>query len=769
MRIRTAFLRQRWLLSFGHAAVATFLAAMLAVGVVPASAQEAAAQPAPEDSTTETSDSAAAAAIADLKGVAVDEHDQPLADVHVQLWFTTISEGESRLIAEKATGADGAFAFADVPLPPSDGRLKEDGIRILTAKKDGRASRFVILFRPWTEDWKMRLTPAATLTGRITDTNGAPVKGAVVAAYVDDFLKRLPGDVRTATSDENGRYAIDDLPAWDATGLKGTKVGENIFAGPERRRLLVTHPDFALARVAYRKAPGEQDAELEPGAAIEGQVVDRVTGKPVADLLVQAAMVIQRTDRYVHLPREGDETRTDANGQYRLQSLPAGTYNVFAHPDREERAAAAIDSLVAEGGETTQAPTIELVEGGWLEGRLLDAATREPLTHIARDGHRFPADIRIYGPDRPQTGTLALAISPPDPDGSFRMRVAPGKQFVRFSSSDLDERRFPRERFEEGIEVAEGEVVRFDMLLLPKEAANYDAGKIVRDKVPLSAERDAARSVRALGGEYEVAEDGHVRVVNVANVKEGTFDEFFERLPALADLRVLLLSGGQVTDARMETVLTLKSLERLLLYEPQELSLPSVQRLQELPRLREVHISEAGLDDEALKVLATLPGIEGLSLQGNAFTDAGVAQLKNAKSLRRLYLGLPQGGSVTDASMPTIGALSQLEALDLQNLNLSDEGLQHLAGLSNLKSLTLRGRFSDAVAETLLKLRSLERLSGGRIDLTEESLRRLSELPNLKEARISSEKFSPRFLKEFQGSSVFELSNPTIPLWEAEF
>lgn len=431
--------------------LAASLAAVLSVGYGIAKAEEA-------------------PAVSDLNGMTVDEQGQPLAGVHVQLWFTKTSEGESLLVAERTTADDGAFAFEDVPTPPADGRLTEDGIHILTTKKAGRQSGLFLMSGPWTSNWKVRLPPAAKLSGRVTNASGAPVQGAVVAEFREYFLQRLPGDVRTATTDEHGRYSIDDLRSWDATGSKATKISENLFAEPEERRLLVSHRDFALTKVAYRQASGELDIELEPGASIEGKVIDRVTGDPARGVLVQAAMVMVRTDRYERNPREGGKTRTDEEGRYRLESLPAGTYNVFAHPDREKRAAAAIDSLAAKAGMTTQASTIELVEGGWLEGRLLDADTREPLVRAGHDEDKLSIDVRVFGPDRPRTGASSLWIPEAGANGTFRMRVAPGKQYVRFGSSEMNDR-YPQELLEQGIDVASGETVQFDMLILSNNLA----------------------------------------------------------------------------------------------------------------------------------------------------------------------------------------------------------------------------------------------------------------------------------------------------------
>ena len=105
-----------------------------------------------------------------------------------------------------------------------------------------------------------------------------------------------------------------------------------------------------------------------------------------------------------------------------------------------------------------------------------------------------------------------------------------------------------------------------------------------------------------------------------------------------------------------------------------------------LPRLRYLHLSNARITDRGLAVLGALEAIDGLSLQGNAFTDEGLAALKSATQLKQLILGLGES-EITDAGLVHLRGLANLEVLGLQRTGVTDEGLIHLRGLKNLKTL----------------------------------------------------------------------------------
>src|SRR5215831_4776307 len=53
-----------------------------------------------------------------------------------------------------------------------------------------------------------QVTASSALSGTITDKNGAVIKGATVTAS-----NKATGQTRTATTDDNGVYRIDLLPA----------------------------------------------------------------------------------------------------------------------------------------------------------------------------------------------------------------------------------------------------------------------------------------------------------------------------------------------------------------------------------------------------------------------------------------------------------------------------------------------------------------------------------------------------------------------------
>ena len=67
------------------------------------------------------------------------------------------------------------------------------------------------------------LPPAAALRGRVTDTKDKPVAGALV--WTDGLHRRPNGyqpleGVYSAQTDADGRYAINDLHAWDVAKRK---------------------------------------------------------------------------------------------------------------------------------------------------------------------------------------------------------------------------------------------------------------------------------------------------------------------------------------------------------------------------------------------------------------------------------------------------------------------------------------------------------------------------------------------------------------------
>lgn len=162
--------------------------------------------------------------------------------------------------------------------------------------------------------------------------------------------------------------------------------------------------------------------------------------------------------------------------------------------------------------------------------------------------------------------------------------------------------------------------------------------------------------------------------------------DVLEKLVALPEVRQLLICKGQATDEGLKYVATLRKLESLYMWGPSEITDAGVAHLAGLPKLTKLHLSKSRVSDESLKTLGRLPSLEKMTVQGNKFTDAGLAYLQGNQRLRSLWLGLGET-DITDKGMPYLSDLINLEELDLQGTNVTTEGLAHLTRLTKLTGL----------------------------------------------------------------------------------
>jgi beta-lactamase regulating signal transducer with metallopeptidase domain/5-hydroxyisourate hydrolase-like protein (transthyretin family) len=437
-----------------------------------------------------------------IAGICQDEEGKTLSGVQVALYRRDNRNATMERLRTKASGDDGRVEFRDLPSPSTEAE-QQSWSYIIAAVKPGKGSIIWSLFAVSLKDpIVFKMQPAATLKGRVTDASGKPVAGAEVWAR-SPFNEFVEGVCSTRT-DADGRFAITDMAVWgpdvhkpkmSADGKTGTALVGCCFD--------VSHPKYAHMRPMYRDMPATVDVVLPPAGFIDGKVVDQSSGKPAADVPVY----IQGTKNV-----EGggfQQTRTDSDGKYRFSSLLAGNYNLWAQaPDR---ACTALDSFAVEVGKTQTAPDLSLIEGGWIEGRLVDAATGKPISGAVKGAS---LDVGLYGPSQPRSGA-ACESSKVDEQGRFRLHVAPGTNFPYIMLPDVWERTQRREYFQKGVEVKSGEVVSIVFRILPtKPVADPDPAP-VRLPIPVPAERQAAALIRQLGGWYEVNSDNHVVEVNM--------------------------------------------------------------------------------------------------------------------------------------------------------------------------------------------------------------------------------------------------------------
>ena len=123
-------------------------------------------------------------------------------------------------------------------------------------------------------------------------------------------------------------------------------------------------------------------------------------------------------------------------------------------------------------------------------------------------------------------------------------------------------------------------------------------------------------------------------------------------------------------------------------------------------------------------------------LDGTKVSDAGLEHLKGLTQLQWLYL---DGTKVSDAGLEHLKGLTQLQRLDLDDTKVSDAGLEHLKGLTQLQKLDLNGtKVSDAGLEHLKGLTQLQSLCLDDTKVSDAGLEHLKGLTQLQQLYLAA-------------------------------
>lgn len=227
----------------------------------------------------------------------------------------------------------------------------------------------------------LRLGPASAVTGRVVDARGEPVPGARVLLHQDRASASWP--TRSGATDSSGRFEFAGLPA-GAFLLFATAPG----------RGAAQHDTIAL-RAGQRAA-----VELTLGGA--GSVAGAV--RDANGVSVEGARVgLEGAPRV-------PEARTDANGHYRLEGVPAGSAEVVAR--RAEGEPPVVGSVEVPAGSTATLD-FELPDSALLAGRVRTEGGQAPPS---------PAWVVF----QPLVRGPRLVFTPASEEGHYRMRVPAG-------------------------------------------------------------------------------------------------------------------------------------------------------------------------------------------------------------------------------------------------------------------------------------------------------------------------------------------------------
>ena len=325
------------------------------------------------------------------------------------------------------TAQDGTFRF-DFPRP----NVKErDKVSIVAMHPDYAIGwqNFALQSKL---DIEIQLGKPGIISGRILNSAGDPIGDA--EARIQYLFSGYPtsgmpeGDlgmdvypIQPAVTDTNGEFVLRRLP-------QGTTINLQIL-GPgyaEERQFSVP---VGAKGLEYR---------LKREARIEGRLSYAETGAPVKS----ATVGLLRID--VPGPEVLGRASVDANGNFVLENIPHGMYNLFLDEGPEGWTAVAKENIQADEGQTVSKVELSLVRGGFITAQVTDRDTDEP---IANSYVSFePAGALGDGGRTDETGM-------------YRFYAAPGRVLVSISapSGYLDIGRIRRH-----VEVVEAETVAVD-------------------------------------------------------------------------------------------------------------------------------------------------------------------------------------------------------------------------------------------------------------------------------------------------------------------
>lgn len=188
-------------------------------------------------------------------------------------------------------------------------------------------------------------------------------------------------------------------------------------------------------------------------------------------------------------------------------------------------------------------------------------------------------------------------------------------------------------------------------------------------------------------------------IIHINLSRTAVRDEDLKLLPALPELKGLLLDATQITDLGLRELEPLVGLESLALRETpitddglrwlekltrlNWLDLADVAQVgdagaEHLAHLTELRLLNAGktrITDRGARYLRSLVNLEWLCLQGTPITDEGLAQLTNLPVLKTLLIHDLQIG---DATLGRLSTASRLETLDVRNTRVTAAGVASL-------------------------------------------------------------------------------------------
>jgi internalin A len=308
-----------------------------------------------------------------------------------------------------------------------------------------------------------------------------------------------------------------------------------------------------------------------------------------------------------------------------------------------------------------------------------------------------------------------------------------------------------------------------------------------------------------VGGSLKKDKAGHIVEVDLTST--WSTDDDLAKLAGLPELRRINLSDTKVTDIGFANLRPLQRVTHLdcsqcayitdgaiayikhwqnlesLNVRGSEVTSRVFELVSGMKKLKSLDVGFSRVNDDGFDALASLEQLEDLHIGGDKMSGLALPLLRLLPALRRLDVNGSQrtdsgrwGLMLTDVNIDAIGALTQLEALDIGGAIVSDvgmkalqplvilhtldlsrmeitaQGLEPLAKLPKLRRLNLwqSTRIDDRAGPHLLALKSVEILDLGDTSVTDALLGQLEAMKGLKVLFISGTKVTLEGVERFR-------------------
>jgi protocatechuate 3,4-dioxygenase beta subunit len=377
-------------------------------------------------------------------GKVVDEQGQPIADAKVSLHQITYGDEASpwdvKSVDEVKTRTDGRFSFRVVA------DMERDKQAIIFAEKQSLAIGW--------DNWEMRqdkqrdlpLGQPKQLSGLVIDENSNPIADAEVsisfalAGQGDDrryLTNQVAPQLLTVKTDAAGKFTFERLPADATFEFRVKKAG---------RATASTFNSTGWEGQKLQFVPGQTDIKLivPIEARIEGTVVEKTSGKPVAGV----RLVVLEQQR--GLPFDLRTVVSKEDGTFSMDSFTAGKKVLQIVPPAEGTADWVVEQVevTTEAGKTADGVKVEVSKGGLLEVVVKEAETKKPV-------EKARASVRDQQSDKWLSART-------DKDGIVRIRLTPGE----YQISGVYKQGYTSENRQEAVTIEDGATKRVEWLLV---------------------------------------------------------------------------------------------------------------------------------------------------------------------------------------------------------------------------------------------------------------------------------------------------------------